>query len=127
MDKDRRKELREQYERRHPDMGVVTWQCGDRIWAMTTRDANADYNGMSFQLRLGSWPGKELQQAYKADPDGFRWTLEKRLDYDDLNDDHSDDLMLLLMEFLDEHPDARPMKPGLKGFPAGAAGRFDGR
>ena len=116
MDRDRKKELRGQYMRRRPDMGVVTWRCGDDIWVMTSRDAAADYNSMSFQLKLGSWPGKELQRAYNADPDGFQWTLEKPLRYDDPNDDLSDDLALLLMEFLDEHPNAKPMKPGIKGF-----------
>ena len=112
MDKDRRKELKEQYNNRHPDMGVVTWRCGDDIWVMTTKDANAEFNGMSFQLKLGSWPGRELQQAYKANPDGFVWALEKQLEYEDPNEDHSDDLEILLMEFMDEHPNARPMKPG---------------
>ena len=116
MDKDRRKELREQYDRRHPDMGVVTWRCGDDIWVMTTKDANADYNRMSFQLKLGSWPNKELQNAYTADPQGFVWSLEKSLKYDERKEDHSEDLELLLMEFMDEHPDAKPMKQGKKPF-----------
>lgn len=114
VDKDRRKELREQYNNRHPDMGVVTWRHDNDIWVMTSKDAHADYNGMSFQLKLGSWPNKELQNAYKADPDGFVWTLEKQLEYEDLNDDLSDDLELLLMEFMEEHPEAKPMKPGKK-------------
>ena len=114
MDKDRRKELREQYNNRHPDMGIVTWRCGDNIWVMTTTDANADYNSMSFQLKLGSWRGRELQQAYKDNPDGFVWTLESKLKYDDLNEDHSEDLEIMLMEFMDDHPNAKPMKPGKK-------------
>lgn len=87
MDKDRRKELREQYNNRHPDMGVVTWRCGEDIWVMTTKDANADYNSMSFQLKL---------------------------EYDDLNEDCSEDLEIMMMEFMDEHPNAKPMKPGKK-------------
>lgn len=114
MDKDRRKELREQYDNIHPDMGVVTWRCGDSIWVMTTTDANASFNGMSFQLKLGSWPGRELQRAYSANPDRFVWTLEKQLEYDDPNEDHSDDLEILLMEFMEEYPNARPMKPRKK-------------
>lgn len=114
MDKDRRKELREQYDNRHPDMGVVTWRHGNDIWVMTTKDANADYNRTSFQLRLGSWPNRELQDAYNADPNGFVWTLEKQLKYEELNEDHSDDLEILLMDFIDKHPDAKPMKLGKK-------------
>ena len=114
MDKDRKKELREQYNNRHPDMGVVTWRCGEDIWVMTATDAKAVYNGMSFQLKLGSWPNKELQNAYNANPDGFVWTLEKELEYDDLSEDHSEDLEIMLMEFMEEHPNAKPMKPGKK-------------
>ncbi len=114
MEKNRRKELREKYDSRHPDMGVVTWKCGDDIWVMTTTDATSDFNSMRFQLSLGSWPGKDLQQAYNANPDGFVWTLEKSLEYDDRSDDHTEDLDLLLMEFMDEHPNAKPMKPAKK-------------
>ena len=53
-----------------------------------------------------------MQRAYNANPDGFVWTLEKSLKYDNLLDDHDDDLEILLMEFMDEHPDAKPMNRG---------------
>ena len=109
-----RKELREQYKNRHPDMGVVTWRCGGNIWVMATKDAKATFNGMNFQLKLGSWPGRELQEAYRANPEGFVWMLEKPLEYEDAQEDHSEELELLLMEFMEEHPDARPMKPGIR-------------
>ena len=114
MDKDRKKELREQYKNRHPDMGIVCWQCGDKLWAAVSRDAKADYNGTSFQLNLGSWPNREMQALYRERPEDFHWSLAKALDYEDYADDHTDDLQLLLLEFLDEHPDARPMRPGAK-------------
>ena len=111
MDNDRRKELREQYKNRHPKMGVVSWRSGERIWAGTSTDTNADHNGMSFQLKLGSWPEKELQKAYSADPQSFEFSVEKELDYEDPSEDHSDDLDLLMMEFLQEHPEAKPLRP----------------
>ena len=114
MDKERKKELQEQYQNRHPDMGVVTWRHGDDIWVAATADADADFNRMSFQLKLGSWPNRDLQVAYKTDPDGFVWALEKKLDYEDPTEDYSDDLEILLMDFLDEHLSAKPMKPWKK-------------
>lgn len=114
METNRKKELRQQYNNRHPDMGIVCWQCGDIIWAATSKDAKADYNGTSFQLKLGSWPNREMQRIYNERPDEFVWSLAKELDYKDYADDHSDDLELLLMEFMEEHPDAKPMKPGKK-------------
>lgn len=112
MEKDRRKELKEQYANRHPDMGIVCWQSGDMMWAQISTDANADFNSTSFQLKLGSWPNREMQAAYKKDPGSFKWSLIKELEYKDLADDHSEDLEILLLEFLDEYPDAKPMRPG---------------
>ena len=112
MDRDRKKELREQYASRHPDMGVVCWESGGVLWAALSRDAEKDHNRSVFQLELGSWPNRELQELYKRAPESFRWSLMKKLDYEDPDEDHSDDLGLLMLEFLDEHPDARPMKPG---------------
>ena len=114
MDKERRRQLREQYDNRRPDMGIVSWRHGGDIWVMTSTDAAADHNGTEFQLKLGSFPNRELQRAYSADPEGFVWTLEKKLEYEDPKEDHGDDLELLLLEFLDAYPDARPMKPGKK-------------
>ena len=112
MDKGRKKELREQYAARHPDMGIVCWQCGDELWAAISRDADKDHNRSEFQLKLGTWPDRELQSQYALSPDDFRWVLAKKLDYEDTDEDHSEELQLLLLEFLDEHPEAKPMKPG---------------
>jgi len=106
--------LREQYENRHPDMGVVCWKSKGRIWAAASRNAKADFNSTSFQLKLGSWPNRELQAAYTEDPDSFEWSLEETLEYEDLTEDHSDDLTLMLLAYMDEHPDAKLMRPGRK-------------
>lgn len=114
MNTERKKELREQYKTRHPDMGVVCWRCGDQRWVMISKDAKADYNGTSFQLQLGTWPNRGMQKRYQDQPDAFVWSLEKKLDYEDPQDDLSDDLQLLLMEFMEEYPDAQPMRPGKK-------------
>jgi len=111
MSQDRRKELKEQYNNRHPDKGLVCWKSKERIWVMPSNDAKADYNGTVFQLKLGSWPNRELQKAYTEDPESFQWSLECELDYKDNDDDVSDDLSLMLMEFMDAHPDAKLMKP----------------
>ena len=110
MDNERKKELKEAYANRHPDMGIVCWTSGDRMWIAKSKDARADYNSTSFQLRLGSWPNREMQAAYQADPASFRWALLKPLDYEDPAEDYSDDLALLYEEVMDEHPEARPMK-----------------
>lgn len=110
MDKERRKALREQYNNRHPKMGIVCWQCGDDMWVDMSKDFNADFNSTSFQLKLGSWPNKALQKAYNENPNGCSFSLIKELDYEDYSEDHTDDLKILLMDFLQEYPDAKPMR-----------------
>ena len=110
MNTDRKKELKEAYANRHPDMGIVCWTSGDRMWIAKSKDAKADFNSSSFQLQLGSWPNREMQEAYKADPSSFQWVLLKKLDYKELDEDLSDDLELLYMEVMDEYPNAKPMR-----------------
>ncbi len=61
MNKDRKKELRTQYEERKPDMGIICWQNDAEIWIAISKDINADYNSSLFQLKLGSWPNREIQ------------------------------------------------------------------
>lgn len=112
MDKERKKELREKYMNRHPDMGIVCWECDGRMWIATSKDAKADYNSTSFQLELGSWPNRELQKEYKEKKERFKWSLIRELEYEDYSEDHSEELEILLMEFLDEYPEAENMKPG---------------
>ena len=75
-------------------------------------DAKADYNGTIFQLKLGSWPNRELQAAFTADPDSFRWSLLKKLDYKEREEDHRDDLELLFLMCMEEYPQAQRMRPG---------------
>ena len=112
MDKEKRKALQETYANRHPDMGIVCWKSGDNMWIAKSKNAKVDFNGTTFQLKLGSWPNREMQAAYKANPDSFEWLMLKQLDYKELGDDHDDDLELLYMEVMDEYPAAKPMRPG---------------
>lgn len=112
MDANRKKELKEAYANRHPDMGIVCWTCGNRMWIAKSMDAKADFNGSKFQLELGSWPNREMQEAYNADPESFQWSLLKQLEYEELSEDLADDLELLYLEALDEYPDAKPMRRG---------------
>lgn len=112
IDKSRKRALRERYENRHPDMGVVCWSIGCRMWVGMSKDTRATYNSTRFQLGLGSWPNKDLQNAYIDDPDAAEWSVLKLLDYVDGDQDCSDDLELLLMDVMDEHPEALPISKG---------------
>ena len=112
MDKEKRKALKEAYANRRPDMGIVCWKSGDSMWIAKSKDVKADFNGTSFQLKLGSWPNREMQSAYNADPDSFEWVLLKKLDYEEPDENHDDDLELLYLEVADKYPTAKPMKRG---------------
>jgi len=114
MDNNKKKELQEQYKNRHPEMGIVCWKCGDDMWVAPSLDTKADFNGTSFQLKLGSWPNREMQSAYKKNPDSFEWKVLKVLKYEDLSEDHTEDLQILMMEVTEEYPDVKPMKPTVK-------------
>lgn len=111
MNGERKKALRAEYDQRRPDMGIVCWRSGERMWIAITKEAKADYNRSLFQLRLGSWPNRELQAAYTAAPDSFRWSLLKRLDYEEREADHTADLELLYLLCQEEYPQAQAMRP----------------
>lgn len=111
MDGARKKALREEYDRRKPQMGVVCWSSGERMWIAISRDAKADYNRSLFQMKLGSWPQRELQRAYTEAPETFRWSLLKELDYEEREEDHSTDLELLYLLCQEEYPQAKAMRP----------------
>ena len=110
MDREKKKALREQYSNRHPKMGIICWQCCEVMWIDMSTDANADYNSTSFQLKFGSWPNKSLQKAYKENPEECKFSLIRELDYKDSSEDYTDDLKIMLMDFLEEYPDAKPMR-----------------
>ena len=110
MDNEKKRALKEQYKNRHPKMGIVCWQCGEDMWVDMSKDAAADYNSTSFQLELGSWPNRALQKVYKEAPEGFGFSLVRELEYEDPSEDHTDDLKILLLDFLEEHPDAKPLR-----------------
>lgn len=111
MDDARKRALREEYDRRKPQMGVVCWRSGEQMWMAVSKDAKADYNRSLFQLKLGSWSEREMQRAYNADPDSFQWSLLKELDYEEREEDHTDDLELLYLLCQEEYPGAKKMKP----------------
>ena len=112
MKDEQKKALRQQYEQRKPDMGIVCWKYEDQMWIAISKDAAADYNSISFQLDLGSWPNRELQNAYKKAPEKFEWCLLKKLDYKERDEDHSEDLELLFELCMEEFPHPKKMRPG---------------
>lgn len=112
MDKEQKKALRAQYNARKPEMGIVCWESGTTMWIAISRDTKADHNSSLFQLQLGSWPNREMQAAFTEDPGAFEWSVLKKLDHGDGEEDPGEELELLYMLCMEEHPDARQMRPG---------------
>ncbi|MBO5489733.1 MAG: hypothetical protein J5972_07510, partial [Eubacterium sp.] len=89
MRDEQKKALRQQFDERKPDMGIVCWQNDTQMWIAISKNAEADFNSTSFQLELGSWPNREMQSAYNKNPESFHWSLLKKLDYKERDEDHS--------------------------------------
>ena len=66
MDIKRRKELLSAYKNRHPEMGVISFQCRTTGEAFLTiaADTTARLNRVRFQLSAGQCPNKRLQELW---------------------------------------------------------------
>lgn len=78
MQTDRRKELRDAYKSRRPDMGVVELRCtatGQRFLGIT-RDAAKELNSLRAKLNGGGHPNRPLQQLWSEHGEnGFDFRL----------------------------------------------------
>lgn len=114
MDNERKRALREEYAQRKPEMGIVCWQSGEKMWIAISKDQVSDHNSSLFQLRLGTWGNREMQAEFTKNPDSFKWSLLKKYDYKDRDEDHSEDLETLFDLCMEEYPEAQKMKAGRK-------------
>ena len=110
MQTDRRKELRDAYKSRRPDMGVVELRCtatGQRFLGIT-RDAAKELNSLRAKLNGGGHPNRPLQQLWSEHGEnGFDFRVADTLEYENPEDVSADDLQALRDLLLAEAPDAR--------------------
>lgn len=110
MQTDRRKELRDAYKNRRPEMGVVALRCfatGERFLG-TTRDASKEFNSLRAKLDGGGHPNRRLQQLWNDHgADGFAFEAADTLEYEQPDDVTADDLNALRELLLAEDPEAR--------------------
>lgn len=110
MQTDRRKELRDAYKSRRPDMGVVELRCtatGERFLGIT-RDAAKELNSLRAKLNGGGHPNRSLQQLWnERGEDGFEFSVADTLEYESPEDVSADDLQALRDLLLAEDPEAR--------------------
>ncbi len=112
MDKERKKQLLEEYKNRRPEMGIIAFTCVDNkeSFLCTSTDTRADFNSICCKLSTSWHPCKRLQALWKQyGESGFTQSVIRVLKYEDPWADHSEDLEKLLVKCLEEDALAQRM------------------
>lgn len=110
MNETQKKQLRELYKNRRPDMGVLDIACAEAgaHFLFISRDAANGFNRHRFQLEAGMHPNKALTALWKQyGADGFAFRTAGLIEYDDPSEDTSEKLEDLMENCLAEIPGAR--------------------
>ncbi len=107
MDKSRKKELREQYKRTKPQMGIfiIRSKITNKCYIEGTQDLRGKINGTKARLGGGIHPNRELQKAWQDDGEAnFTIEILENLEYDkdESKTDYKEDLALLQMIWEDK-------------------------
>jgi hypothetical protein len=99
-----KKEMKEEYKQMKPDMGVFCIRTAkeNRCLIFAVQDLKSRLNRLRFQLELGSYPGKELQEDWKRlGAENFVLEILEELEYsrDETKTDYSEDLEILRLDW----------------------------
>lgn len=102
MDKNRKKELINQYKQMKPPMGIFMIRCkvNNKCYIQATQDLRGVINGAEVRLESGMHPNRELQKEWNEFGSGnFTIEILENLEYDkdESKTDYKDDLSLLQM------------------------------
>ncbi len=106
MDKNRRKELVNEYINTKTEMGVYTFECKatGKHYIGTTQNTKATLNGSKFRLGAGNHKIQNLQSDWKQyGEDNFDVRVLDVLEYDkddEMKDDYSVELEILLEKWV---------------------------
>lgn len=107
MEKNRKKEIINEWKNRHPEMGVISVSCkstGESFLGIS-KDIKADFNSIRFKLFSNYHPNKQLLAMWKENgKDQIDFSVVKMLKYDNPQDDQTAKLKDLLEECLRENP-----------------------
>lgn len=100
MDKARKRQLKEQYKQMKPDMGVFVLRNtkNNKCFLEASTDMKSMDNRIRFQLKIGMFPNKPLQQDWKAqNGQEFIFEVIDKLAYskDESKTDYKDDIKTL--------------------------------
>ena len=94
--------MKQRYKEMKPPMGAyaIRNKVNGKIFINVTNDIKSMFNRIKFQLKLGSYPVKELQNDWKEyGEEAFIFEILEELKYDEKDDkkDYNDELEILRM------------------------------
>lgn len=110
MDNDRKRALREAYKQRKPEMGVLAIRScrTEEVFLGPSKDIPADINSNKAKLSMGTHPNKYLQDLWDTHGEvGFSFETLTLLEYEDITQDYTDDLVALRDLHLEQIPHAQ--------------------
>lgn len=109
---DRKKELKAIYKEMKPEMGIYLYQCipTGKAYIGASQRLKAFMNRINFQLGMGSFLNKALQNDWNQyGEENFTVKVLDILEYDkndEVKKDYSEDLAILLAEWMEKFEDA---------------------
>lgn len=110
MDMKRKKEILENYKNRHPEMGVISYECREtgEIFLGISKDTKADFNSINVKLEANWHPNKQLQELWnKYGKESFELSVVKVLKYENPNENHTMNLEGLREQCFESNPNAK--------------------
>lgn len=110
MDMKRKKEILENYKNRHPEMGVISYECKEtgEIFLGISKDTKADFNSINVKLETNWHPNKRLQELWNQyGKESFELSVVRVLKYENPNENHTMKLEELREQCLEANPNAK--------------------
>lgn len=114
QDTDRKKQLKEEYLRNKPDMGIFAVECETEnlCYLCAAKDIKGKINSTLFQLRMPSHMNRELQSHWsRLGENAFTVRAVDTLEYDkdESKTDYTDDLKTLLSIWMEKMPHSKKL------------------
>ncbi|MDR1069082.1 MAG: GIY-YIG nuclease family protein [Clostridiales Family XIII bacterium] len=103
MDTQRKKQLREEYKYRKPEMGIISFRCAaaEEAFLCASQNTQADINTNRFKLSANCHPNKKMQELWnRYGETGFEASVVRVLAYENPDDNHTESLETLLTQCL---------------------------
>lgn len=110
MDRERKRQLLEEYKNRKPEMGVISFCCvaTGESFLTASRETKTDFNSTRCKLAANWHPNKRLQELWNQyGEEGFELSVIRVLKYEDPKADHARELEKLLAQCLEADDMAR--------------------